>query len=125
MPNSLDEISAWPSVTQVSGEWGRAHRFFHNGELTEFEVPQDVMMNSARAVRNACITGGGYSLLPDFMVAKDVEEGRLVRLLPDYQPAEQPIFAYYAQRQHTPQRIRVFIDYLTEVFSRRDVTETE
>lgn len=124
MPNSLGAISAWPSVTQVSGEWGRTHRFFRDGKLIEFEVPQHVTMNSARAVRNACITGGGYSLLPDFMVAKDIEERRLVRMLPNYQPAEQPIFAYYAQRQHTPQKIRVFIDYLIEVFSRRDVPET-
>lgn len=118
MPKTLDDIGAWPSVTQVSGEWGRTHRFYHDGKLIEFEVPQRMTMNSARAVKNACITGWGYSLLPDFMVAKDIDARRLVRLLPDYEPAEQPIFAYYAERRHTPQKIRVFIEYLTEVFNR-------
>lgn len=123
MPNSFDEIAVWPSVTQVSGEWGRAHRFFQDGKPVEFDVPEHVTMNSARAVRNACIAGGGYSLLPDFMVASDVREGRLVRLLPTYTPAEQPIFAYYAQRKHTPQKIRVFTNYLTKVFSRERALE--
>ncbi|UVK49026.1 LysR family transcriptional regulator (plasmid) [Mesorhizobium sp. AR07] len=119
-PKTLTEVRTCPSVTQVSGEWGRTHRFFCNGEIIDFEVPQHLTMNSARAVRNACLTGWGYSLLPDFMVEKDLEENRLVRLLPDHEPTELPIFTFYAQRRHTPQKIRVFVDYLTEVFGDRD-----
>lgn len=73
-------------------------------------------MNSARAVKNACLTGYGYSLLADFMIAKDLAENRLVQLLPNYEPVDQPIYAFYPQRRHTPQKVRVFIDYLTEIF---------
>ncbi|MCY1325925.1 HTH-type transcriptional regulator DmlR [compost metagenome] len=116
-PKTVEELSSLPSVTQVSGEWGRTHRFSHQGKIVDFEVPQHVSMNSARAVRNACITGWGYSLLPDFLVAKDIEEHRLVHLLPDHQPVEQPIFAFYAQRQYTPEKVRVFVDFLIEAFS--------
>ncbi|MGK9202821.1 LysR family transcriptional regulator [Sinorhizobium meliloti] len=116
-PKTLDELEFWPSVTQVSGGWGRSHRFSRGGKIIDFEVPQHLTMNSARAVRNACITACGYSLLPDFMVAQDIAENRLVRLLPDHEAVEQPIFAFYAQRRHTPQKIRVFVDYLVEVFS--------
>jgi LysR family transcriptional regulator, regulator for bpeEF and oprC len=119
-PKTLDELRACPSITQVSGEWGRIHRFSQNGEAIDFEVPQHLTMNAARAVRNACLTGWGYSLLPDFMVAQDFTENRLVRLLPDYEPTEQPIFAFYAQRRHIPHKVRVFIDYLTEVFRSRE-----
>ena len=115
-PASLEALRACPGVTQVSGEWGRTQRFFVNGRAVDFEVPQHLTMNSARAVRNACLTGWGYSLLPDIIVASDVEEGRLVRLLPDHEPDQQPIFAFHAQRRHTPRKIRVFIDYLNEVF---------
>lgn len=75
-------------------------------------------MNSARAVKNACLTGYGYSLPGDFLVAEDIAENRLVHLLPDYEPVEQPIYAFYAQPRHTPQKMRVFIDYLTEIFGR-------
>ncbi|MCW0001798.1 LysR family transcriptional regulator [Pararhizobium sp. YC-54] len=116
-PRSIDEIKACPSVTQVSGEWGRTHQFSHRGVTIHFDVPQHLTMNSARAVRNACLTGYGYSLLPDFMVANDVCEGRLVRLLSDLEPVEQPIYAFYAQRRHMPQKVRVFVDFLREVFS--------
>lgn len=118
VPKSVDEIRSYPSVTQVSGEWGRTHQFRYLGEIVDFEVPQHFRMNSARAVKNACLTGYGYSLLPDFMVADDLAENRLVQLLPNYEPVEQSIYAFYAQRRHTPQKIRVFLDYLAEIFGR-------
>ena len=60
------------------------HRFSHDGKFIDFEVPQRLTMNSARAVRNACITGHGYSLLPNFVVAQDISENRLMRLLRDH-----------------------------------------
>lgn len=116
MPKSVDEVRSYPSVTQVSGEWGRTHQFRYLGEIIDFEVAQHFRMNSARAVKNACLTGYGYSLLPDFIVADDLAQNRLVQLLPNYEPVEQSIYAFYAQRRHTPQKIRVFIDYLAEVF---------
>lgn len=119
-PKTLDEITSWPSVTQVSGAWGHMHRFSYEGKFIDFEVPQRLTMNSARAVRNACITGQGYSLLPDFVVAQDISENRLVRLLPDHEPVEQPILAFYAQRRHIPQKIRVFVDFLIQAFGERD-----
>ncbi|PWE52225.1 hypothetical protein DEM27_32110 [Metarhizobium album] len=115
-PKTLDEIRACPSVTQVSGEWGRVHSFSHQGNVIDFEVPQHITMTSARAVRNACLMGAGYSLLNDFMVAQDITDNRLVQLLPDYEPVEQPIFAFYAHKPHIPRKIRVFVDYLAEVF---------
>ncbi|MDQ0563041.1 DNA-binding transcriptional LysR family regulator [Rhizobium mesoamericanum] len=73
-------------------------------------------MSSSRAVKNACLTGYGYALLAEFMVAEDLAAGSLIRLLPDYRPVEQSIYAFYAQRFQTPRKVRVFVDYLVEAF---------
>ena len=67
------------------------------------------------------MTGQGYSLLPDFVVPEDIMENRLVRLMPDYDPVAQPIFAFFAQRRHTPQKIRVFVDFLAAAFGDREI----
>ncbi|MCV9999513.1 LysR family transcriptional regulator [Pararhizobium sp. YC-54] len=117
MPRTIDDLAGMPSVMQVSGEWGRQHRFEQGREPIDFEVPQQFTMSSSRAVRNACLTGYGYALLAEFMVAGDIAAGRLLRLLPDYQPVEQPIYAFHAQRRHTPRKVRVLIDYLHEAFA--------
>jgi len=116
MPRSPDEIRNYPSVTQISGEWGRVQRFKRGTDIIEFEVPQDCVMSSPGAVRNAALTGYGYALIADFAVARDIEKNRLVRLLPDYEPIEQPLYALFAHRHYTPRKIRAFIDYLVETF---------
>ena len=116
-PQNFDELRQYPSVTQVSGEWGRRHQFRRGAELIDFEVPQHLTMNSAQAVKNACLTGYGYSILNDFMVTEEIASKRLVRLLEDFVPLDQSIYAFYAERVHMPEKIRVFVDYLMEVFA--------
>lgn len=116
VPQSLDEMRDLPSVTQISGEWGRVQRFTHETKNIEFEVPQRCTMSSSTAVRNAVLSGDCYTMLGDFMVANDIAENRLVRLLPDYEPVEQTIFVLYSQRRYTPQKVRVFLDYLGQIF---------
>ena len=119
MPKSLDEIRSYPSVMQISGEWGRVQHFKRGADIIEFEAPQDCVMNSPSAVRNAALTGYGYTLSGDFTVAKDIAEGRLVRLLPDYEPVEQHLYAVFAHRRYMPRKVRAFVDYLNEIFGER------
>ena len=121
LPKSLEDIRNYPSVTQINGEWGVVQRFKHGSETIEFEVPQDCIMNSPRAVRNAALAGHSYALAGDYGVAKDIEENRLVRLLPDYEPIEQPLYAVIAQRRYIPGKVRAFVDYLVEVFGEKRI----
>lgn len=65
----------------------------------------------------------GYTLAADFTVAKEIAEGRFVRLLPDYIPVGQPIFVLYAHRRYIPRKVRAFVDYLTKTF--QDSTEDD
>lgn len=116
MPRSLDEIRNYPSITQISGEWGHVQLFKHGTDIVEFELPQDYVISSPSAVKNAALTGYGYTLSGDFAVAKDIAEGRLVRLLPDYEPVEQPLYALFAHRRYTPRKTRAFVDYLIKTF---------
>ncbi|KIC07674.1 hypothetical protein RA19_23095 [Leisingera sp. ANG-M1] len=117
VPKSLEEIRSLPSVTQISGEWGRSQRFTYETSSVEFEAPQRCTVSSSVAAKNAALSGNCYTMLGDFMVASDISENRLVRLLPEYKPVEQPIYAVYPQRHYLPQKTRVFVDYLSQKFS--------
>jgi DNA-binding transcriptional LysR family regulator len=91
----------------------------HGDETVEYSAPDDFVLNSPIAARNTTLTGYGLWLGPDYFVAEDLAAGRLVRVLPDYATVDQPILAVFAHRTHVPAKIRVFSDYLVEVFSRR------
>ncbi|RDS86138.1 LysR family transcriptional regulator [Dyella psychrodurans] len=69
-------------------------------------------VNTAHAARAAVLAGGGLAVLPDFSIAQDVEEGRLVRVLPKWKLPGGGIFAVYPMAKFRPQKIRVFVDAL-------------
>jgi DNA-binding transcriptional LysR family regulator len=60
----------------------------------------------------AALQGTGICLAPGFMVHDDLEDGRLVRLLPEYRPIELSMNAVYPHRHHLSAKVRTFIDML-------------
>ena len=68
--------------------------------------------NNGRMLAAMAVAGVGISLEPDFIVADEVRAGRLVRVLPDYQPPRSPISAVYPSRRHLSAKVRSFVDYL-------------
>ncbi|WP_141105538.1 MULTISPECIES: hypothetical protein [unclassified Rhizobium] len=50
-----------------------------------------------------------------FHIAKDIEDGRLVEVLSEYNGGDlEEINVVYSNRRYMPARTRVFIDYLVE-----------
>ena len=68
--------------------------------------------NNGSLLSAMAVAGVGISLEPDFIVAADVRAGRLVRVLPDYQPPRSPISAVYPSRRHLSAKVRTFVDFL-------------
>jgi len=52
--------------------------------------------NSGEALRAAAVAGMGVLLQPHELVSEEIKAGRLVRLLPEYEPPARPLHALYA-----------------------------
>jgi len=52
----------------------------------------------------------------DYMVASDLQDGRLVVVLPDHKPTGLDIFVVYPSRRHLPGRVRLFLGFLLQTF---------
>lgn len=80
--------------------------------LLEIKRPARLFADSAQALMAFALAGAGVALLPEWLVRAELENGRLVHLLPDYGFAQQGIYAVYPDAQHVSAKVRVFIDYL-------------
>ncbi|MGE0565915.1 MAG: LysR substrate-binding domain-containing protein [Pseudolabrys sp.] len=70
--------------------------------------------NSALVLRKAALAGLGVAMVPHYSVAEDVEQGRLVAVLPRYRVASRPLLAIYPRTAATPRKIEAFVDFLAD-----------
>ena len=66
------------------------------------------------ALSQAVLGGLGISLLPTFIIGKDIQHGRLQAVLSEYITVDRHIYAMYLPTRHLPSKVRVFIDFLLE-----------
>jgi DNA-binding transcriptional LysR family regulator len=85
-----------------------------------FVVPSRKSFGSTNGtvLREAAIAGIGLAVLPWFIVARDVAEGRLALVLEGARRAQIGIYAVFAHRRHLPLRTRLLVDHLAAYFRR-------
>ncbi|WP_250533201.1 LysR family transcriptional regulator [Caballeronia sp. AZ10_KS36] len=117
MPASPADLQGMPCVALPneirSSSWHFRHRLGSSEQVTLSAV---YSVNSALMVRLATLRGMGFSILPEGIVAGDLADGTLVRLLPDYSvdDPEMKLSIVYPGRQYLPAKTRFFIDYALE-----------
>jgi DNA-binding transcriptional LysR family regulator len=80
-----------------------------DGVEEEVTVTGRVMVNTARAIRQAAIAGLGIALAPMLGTA-DFTAGRLVPVLPQYVRRNLSMSVVYSSRAHLPLAVSAFID---------------
>ena len=69
-------------------------------------------VDTARGIHAAVLAGLGLGILPDFMAGEDIEEKRLIRVLPDWRLPGGGIHAVFASSRLRPSRVSAFVDML-------------
>lgn len=87
------------------------------GEVT-VDVGGPMVMNTSAGLHRAARAGGGIVMLPDALVQEDLNEGRLVALLPDYQLPCRPMHLLYVQDRYRLPKVRRFVDFALELWNR-------
>ncbi len=72
--------------------------------------------NNAEILMAGARKGAGIALLPTFIAGADLQAGRLVSVLPGYQPSEIAIYALYPPNRHLSAKLRLLIDFLRARF---------
>ncbi len=70
--------------------------------------------NVADAIRVAAIDGLGLVMLASYVVARDIERGKLVAVLENYTLPPLDIHAVYPHRKYLSAKVRRFLDFLQE-----------
>ena len=72
--------------------------------------------DNSEALRAAAVAGQGIVLHPYELLAEEIAAGRLVRLLPDYEPVARPLHVLYAPDRRMTPKLRSFLDFAVQRF---------
>ena len=107
------------SFLESSIEW----RFRSPGRDARVRAAGNFTANNSEALREAAVRGLGIALLPTFTAAADLREGRLAPVLEQYEvegAVANDVYALYLPTRYISPKVRAFIDFFVEYFSRND-----
>lgn len=82
------------------------------------DVEGSLVINTSTGLYQAARAGMGIVMLPDALVQRDLLDGQMVALLPDYQLPMRPMNLLYVQDRYRVPKLRSFVEYAMEIWGR-------
>ncbi len=90
------------------------------GQITRANLDPSIVLTDGIALRALAVAGGGLALLPRWLVAPALHDGRLIELFTDYRVTgtepDAAIWLVLPSREHVPLRVRVVADFIRAQF---------
>jgi DNA-binding transcriptional LysR family regulator len=107
-PAELAHHHCITSSKDRNGIW----RFRGPGGETQVQIDGRLRVNNAMLRRDAARAGAGVLLCANYLVEGDIADGSLVRLLPDYVPANENLHAVCPGYRASSPRVRSLVTHL-------------
>ncbi|GAA68030.1 MULTISPECIES: LysR family transcriptional regulator [unclassified Pseudoalteromonas] len=92
-------------------------RLFGVNELkSELKLESNFVANNGDLLLNTAIAGGGIAMQPTFIAGEALAQGKVVRILNDYEPDPMGLYMVYANRQFLPSKVRAFVDFTSDFY---------
>jgi DNA-binding transcriptional LysR family regulator len=116
MPQRIEDLGTHRLVhyTTVFGGKPDGWEYWDGAQYRMVPMAGAVTVNSVEAYESACLAGLGLIQAPQAGLRHLLEEGRLVEVLPQYHAEPMPVSLLYAHRRNLPQRVQVFMAWITE-----------
>lgn len=117
-PKSLVELSEHRAVNYVSRTTAKLFpfEFMVNGELQEVTIEGALSVFGAEIYSASAVAGLGIIQCPHYRMAELIEQGVMREILHETPPPLMPVSVLYPHNRHMSPRVRVFVDWLAEIF---------
>jgi LysR family transcriptional regulator for bpeEF and oprC len=92
-------------------------------EVVQAEGARSISFNDTNAAVAGLKAGLGIGCAPSFLVQQAIGEGVLELVLPDWQAPSVPIHVVYPPNRHLSAKVRVFVDWIVELFAAHDLLQ--
>lgn len=121
LPMDLQQHNCLAFAYSAGDDWSSVEKHWRltgvDGEVL-VPVSGSITMNTSTGLHKAARAGAGIAMIPDVLVQEDLDTGKLIALLPDYQLPSRPLHLLYAQDRYRSPKLRSFVDFVMERWGR-------
>src|ERR1700753_3365202 len=81
--------------------------------------------NNQEALLDAVLAGAGLAVLPTWLIREHLQDGRLQRVLTEFEPPRTPVYAIFPRRGVPPHKVRALVEFLAERYHERQILAAE
>lgn len=119
LPRSIDDIARHASIDYANLTATRLWQFeaARRGDPPRSVATRSrIVANNGETMRDAALAGLGLAILPRFIAAPALRDGRLLEVLPDVAPVPSPLAALYPPTRRVSRKVRALVDHLVRAF---------
>lgn len=117
-PRTPEELREHICVNYFSNRSGRImpFDFVRDGHNIDIAVDGNVAVNDADAYLACGLMGLGITQTAAYLAQPYLDSGRLVQVLSEWTSEPLPVSVMYPQNRHLSAKVRVFVDWIAELF---------
>lgn len=121
-PDSIQQLVGHHMVGFRSSQTGTLLplEFTVEGEVQQVTLPASVVVSGAESLVEAARRGLGIIQVPRYHLRTDLANGALIPILPQFPSPPLPVSLLYPRNRQLSPRVRVFIDWFSQEFTRRN-----
>ncbi|MFV0492581.1 MAG: LysR family transcriptional regulator [Pseudorhodobacter sp.] len=112
VPETLADLAGHETIGYAHMSDAQLWQFRQGGRFVSPKTSGRLVLNNGEAMREMAIAGLGLAMLPGFIAASALADGRLCQVLPDMETRALPIMAVWPPVTPMPTKLRALIDYL-------------
>lgn len=120
IPKTVEDLAAHAMLIYSYANRPNELVFARGDEKREINVRSTFESNDGQVLRAAALKGMGILVQPKYIIYDDIVAGRLVPVLDDWDLPRLTVNIAFQNRAHLPARVRLFIEFLVDHFTRMD-----
>lgn len=120
VPRRPEDLREHNCLLFSAGSYGNTWGFGQGEQQQMITVSGNLCSDNGLVLLSAAEAGMGVVVVHDWMVRSVIAQGALVRVLEDYvvtpRAGDAELYAVYASSRGLPRKVRVFVDFLVDMF---------
>ncbi|HEV2572031.1 LysR substrate-binding domain-containing protein [Methylocella sp. CPCC 101449] len=112
-PTTLEALASHQCLIYLNPDAGSDWAFATSSGRRRIAVTGRLQSNNADVVKQACLSGAGIALMPEWFFQDEIGTGQVKRLLPQFRPDGLTVTLAYVSRSFLPPKIRIVLDALS------------